>query len=282
VTSGKIAVVTDSTSDLGPLAVRNGIEVVPLTIRFGNEEFRDGVDLTEDAFYRKLDASTSTPITAQPAPSLFVQTYRRVLESGAAGIVSLHLPDTLSGTINAAGIAAREVDPVRISVVDARTASAGLGMLAIEAARRARLGEDAAAIAAAIAADTAKMGFYSTIPSLTYLARGGRIGHLSGLVGNVLKIVPILTIEDGRIKECAKVRTFARAVEQIVEMVISKIQGRSGVRIAIIHSLAPELAQSVADRLVAAASPGSLIICPVGPTVGTHAGPGAVGVFFIP
>jgi DegV family protein with EDD domain len=280
-TAAGVAVVTDSTSDLGPLAAENGIVVVPLTVRFGNEEFRDGVDLTEDQFYRKLDDSDTTPITAQPTPSLFAQTYHKLFDAGATHIVSLHLPDTLSGTINAAGIAAKEVDPGRISVVDTRSASAGLGMLAMTAARRARAGDAPEAIVAAVEDEIPKLQFYATIPSLTYLARGGRIGHLSGLVGNVLKIVPILTFDDGRLKEFAKVRTFARAVDQIVQIVTSRIAGAAGVRVAVIHSMAPDLARSVADRVSAAAKLESLYICPVGPTVGTHAGPGAVGVFFI-
>lgn len=278
---GRVAIVTDSTADLGPRAAQAGIEVVPLTIRFGNEEFRDGVDLTEDAFYRKLEQSDATPITAQPAPALFADTYRRLLSGGATEVVSVHLSAQLSGTINSASIAAREVDASRITVVDSRTATAGLGLLALDAASRAVRGEDAASIATAIEAQSARLTFYATIPSLTYLARGGRIGHLSGLVGNVLKIVPILTIDDGRIKETAKVRTFARAVEQIVEMVTSAVAGKSGVRTAIIHSLAPDLAKSVADRITAVTAPASLMICPVGPTVGTHAGPGAVGVFYL-
>ena len=280
-TPGSVAVVTDSTSDLGPLANEYGITVVPLTVRFGSEEFRDGVDLTEDQFYRKLDASGTTPITAQPTPALFVETYSRLLGGGASHIVSVHLPDTLSGTINAAVIAAKEVDTARITVVDSRTASAGLGMLAITAAQRARAGDSPERVVAAVQAEIPRLQFYATIPSLTYLARGGRIGHLSGLVGNVLKIVPILTLADGRLKEFAKVRTFQRAVDQIVEIVTSKIKGASGVRVAVIHSMAPELAQLVADRVRTAATLESLYICPVGPTVGTHAGPGAVGVFFI-
>ena len=279
--SARVAIVTDSTSDLGPLAAGAGVEVVPLTIRFGSEEYRDGVDLTEDEFYRKLQESASTPITAQPTPALFAQTYRRLLDGGASHIVSLHLPDTLSGTINSAAIAAREIKPEAITVVDTRTASAGLGMLALDAAARAAAGEAPGAIAAAIRDEAARLRFYATIPSLTFLARGGRIGHLSGLVGNVLKIVPILTIEDGRIKEVAKVRTFARAVDRIVEMVLEQTAGKTGVRFALIHSLAPALAKDVADRITAAVTPASLIVCPVGPTVGTHAGPGAVGVFFL-
>jgi DegV family protein with EDD domain len=281
VTDDRVAIVTDSTSDLGPLAAENGIEVVPLTIRFGNEEFRDGVDLTESQFYQRLDRSATTPITAQPSPALFATTFSRLLGAGASRIVSLHLPSTLSGTINAATIAAREVDPARITVVDTRTATAGLGMLALDAARRAKAGESAESIVAAIEADVPKVQLYATIPSLTYLARGGRIGHLSGLVGNVLKIVPILTLVDGKLKEFAKVRTFARAVDQIVEIVTERLQGAKDVRMAVIHSMSPDLARTVADRIATAVSLRSIYICPLGPTVGTHAGPGAVGAIFI-
>jgi DegV family protein with EDD domain len=280
-TGQRVAVVTDSTSDLGPLAAENGIDVVPLTIRFGNEEFRDGVDLTETEFYRKLDSSSTTPITAQPTPASFASTYQRLLDAGAPHIVSLHLPGTLSGTINAASIAAREVGPEKISVVDTRTATAGLGMLALDAARRANAGESADSILATVRADIPNVHLYATIPSLTYLARGGRIGHLSGLVGNVLKIVPILTLIDGSLKEYAKVRTFTRAVDQVVEITIEKLKGSRDARLAIIHSMSPELARSVADRITSAVAVASMYICPLGPTVGTHAGPGAVGAIFI-
>src|SRR5579863_237511 len=279
--NGRVAVVTDSTADLGRLAADNGIDVVPLTIRFGNEEFRDGVDLSETQFYQKLDSSATPPITAQPAPAAFAQRYRALLEAGADEIVSLHLSSTLSGTYNAAGIAAREVAPDRIAVVDTRTATAGLGMLALDAARRARAGAGADEIVAALDADIPKVQLFATIPSLTYLARGGRIGNLSGLVGNVLKIVPILTLVDGSIKEFAKVRTFQRAVDQLVDVVTAKLKAAGDVRMAVLHSMAPELAAAVAQRISAKVAPRSMYICAVGPTVGTHAGPGAVGATFI-
>lgn len=281
VTRSRVAIVTDSTSDLGVLAAQNGIEVVPLTIRFGSEEFRDGVDLTENDFYQKLESSSTTPITAQPAPALFAATFRRLLDGGASHVIALHLPATLSGTINAASIAAREVDADRITVVDTRTATAGLGMLALDAARRARAGESSEEIVAAIRADIPNVQLFATIPSLTYLARGGRIGHLSGLVGNVLKIVPILTLVDGTLKEFAKVRTFGRAVDQIIEIVTGRLKDAHDVRMAVIHSMAPDLAHSVAERIGESVALRSIYICPVGPTVGTHAGPGAVGAIYI-
>ena len=279
--SDKVAIVTDSTSDLGPLAAQNGIEVVPLTIRFGSEEYRDGVDLTETQFYDKLDMSPTTPITAQPTPASFAETYRRLLDGGAEHVISLHIASTLSGTINAAALAANEVASDRITVVDTLTASAGLGMLTLDASRRARAGEPAADIVGALAADIPKVKLFATIPSLTYLARGGRIGHLSGLLGNVLKIVPILTMVDGTLKEYAKVRTFPRAVDQIVEIVTSNLKDARDVRMAVIHSMSPALARSVADRISKAIALRSIYICPLGPTVGTHAGPGAVGAIYV-
>jgi DegV family protein with EDD domain len=277
----QVAVVTDSAADLGPAAAENAIEVVPLTVRFGSEEFRDGVDLSADDFYRKLETSGTTPITAAPAPSAFAAIYRRLLERPHARVISIHLAESLSGTFNAARLAATEVDASRISVIDSRTASAGVGLLVLDAARRARAGESAEAIDAAIRSDIPKVSLYATIPSLTYLARGGRIGQLSGMVGNVLKIVPILTLSDGIIREFAKVRTFARAVDQMIDVVVAKLKDAADVRFAVLHSMAPDLAESVAARLRAALRPASLYISSVGPTVGTHAGPGAVGITYI-
>ena len=277
----RVGVVTDSSADLGSIAAAEGIVVVPLTVRFGGEEYRDGVDLSEEQFYQKLATSASTPVTAQPPPAAFAAAYAQLIDEGAEAIVSIHISSSLSGTVNAARLGAAEVAPDRIAIIDSRTATAAMGLLAIDAARRARSGESWQSIAGAIEAEIPKVELYATIPSLTYLARGGRIGNLAGLVGNVLKIVPILTLHDGAIGEFAKVRTFARAVDQMIEIVTTKLRDAAGVRMAVIHSMAPELAKSVSERLRAAVRATDVFICGVGPTVGTHAGPGAVGVGYI-
>jgi DegV family protein with EDD domain len=280
--SSRFAIVTDSTADLGPLAQANDIQVVPLTIRFGNQEFRDGVDLSSAEFYEKLKTSPQPPITAQPAPAAFVETYRTLLDGGAERILSLHISAALSGTYNAASIAAATVDSRRISVVDTRSVSAGLAMLAIDARRRFNAGADFDAVEAAVRADIPHIELFATIPNLTFLARGGRIGGLRGMVGNVLKIVPILTLKDGEVTEHAKVRTFARAVDLLVQTAIERMPVKGRARVAILHSVAPDLAASISERVRAATDPVSEITCDIGPTVGTHAGPGAVGVCFIP
>lgn len=280
--SARFAIVTDSTADLGPLAQANDINVVPLTIRFGNQEFRDGVDLSSAEFYEKLKTSPQPPITAQPAPATFVDAYRSLLDGGTERILSLHISSALSGTYNAASIAASMVDARRITVVDTRSVSAGIAMLAIDARRRFKAGAAFEEVEAAIRADLPHIELFATVPSLTYLARGGRIGGLRGMVGNVLKIVPILVLKDGEVSEYAKVRTFARAVEQLGQTAVDRMPVKARARVSILHSVAPELAASLSERIRVATEPVFEITCDIGPTVGTHAGPGAVGVCFIP
>jgi DegV family protein with EDD domain len=274
-----VAVVTDSTADLTELAAPNGIEVVPLTVSFGGESYQDGVDLSRDEFYRKLASSAQPPTTAQPAPAAFAATYRRLLGGGATGILSLHISSKLSGTYAAALAAANEVDAQRIRVIDSTTVSLGLGLLALQAAADARTGAPLDSIAGKAAAAARRVELFATIPSLTYLARGGRIGRLQGILGNVLKVVPIITLRDGELAEYSKVRTFTRAVDQMVAIVTGRLSSSS--QVAVLHSVAPELAQSVVDRIQRHVRPARLVCSGVGPTVGTHAGPGAVGVAFI-
>ena len=276
-----VAVVTDSTADLGELAAPAHIAVVPLTISFGNEHFRDGVDLLPEDFYKRLKSSQLPPATTQPAPSAFVAVYTKLLGAGASGIVSLHVSGALSGTYNSAATATQEVDPKRITVIDTRSASLGVGLVALQAAEDARLGLGLNEIAQRARDDCSKIELYATFPTLTYLARGGRIGALQGLLGNVLHIVPIVSLKGGELEEYAKVRTFARAVDRIVEIVTTRIQGRGHARVAVLHAVTPHLADEVSRRIEEAVAPALLISACVGPTVGTHAGPGAVGVTFI-
>ena len=278
--SAKIAIVTDSISDLGALAV--DITVVPLTITFGAQQFLDGVDLTPEQFYDKLQRDPNQPTTSQPTPASFATEYTRLLDAGAGHVVSLHVSAALSGTYNSASLAAQQVAPDRITVIDTRNASAGQGLLVLGARDQAARGDSVQAIVDQCNADIPNDQLYAAIPNLTYLARGGRIGPLQSVLGNVLQIVPIITLKDGLVAEHSKVRTFARAVDQIIDIVASKVPRKNHARAAVMHSVAPELAEKVRKRIQEAIEPASLITTCAGPTVGTHAGPGAVGVFFIP
>jgi DegV family protein with EDD domain len=278
--SAKVAIVTDSICDLGALAV--DITVVPLTITFGAQQFLDGVDLTPEQFYDKLQHDPHQPTTSQPTPALFATEYKRLLDAGAEHIVSLHVSAALSGTFNSASLAAQQVAPDRVTVIDTRNASAGQGLLVLGARDQAARGDSAQAIVEQAKSDIPNDQLYAAIPNLTYLARGGRIGPLQSVLGNVLQIVPIITLKDGLVAEHTKVRTFARAVDQIIDIVASKVPQKKHARAAVMHSVAPELAEKVRKRLEEVIEPATLITTCAGPTVGTHAGPGAVGVFFIP
>ncbi len=278
----RVAIVTDSTADLGDLAAASDITVVPLTVSFGTRTYRDGVDLTHEAFYRLLSSEPTMPVTAQPSPSAFADVYRRLFADGAPAIVSLHLSAALSGTYGAALQAAREVDPQRIAVLDTRSVSLGLGLLALQAARDAAAGVAPETIVERIREAGRRVELYAAIPNLAFLARGGRIGRLEGLVGNVLQIVPVATLRDGVVELYARVRTVSRALERLVEIARSRLTGVTGARIAVLHSAAEDRARELAAALQETLRPAELVMSWVGPTVGAHAGPGAVGVVFIP
>ncbi|MBC5804939.1 MAG: hypothetical protein DLM53_06625 [Candidatus Eremiobacter antarcticus] len=279
---GGVAIVTDSSADLGTLAAENGVTTVPLGVRFGSDQFLDGVDLTPEEFYRRLEHDAHPPTTSQPPPAAFAAVYKSLLDAGADSIVSLHLSAALSGTYGSALIAAKEVDEGSISVIDTRSVSLGLGLLALEAARSARSGASRSAVCDQVRSDSLRVELYATVPSLTYIARGGRIGQLRGLLGNVLRIVPIITLQDGEVAEYGKVRTFARAVDRLVQIAISRIASKGTARFAVLHAVAPDVAGSIAQRIRNALEPAMLVVASVGPTVGTHAGPGAVGIIFLP
>jgi DegV family protein with EDD domain len=279
--SARVAIVTDSTADLESLG-GSDVTVVPLTVTFGSKQFRDGVDLHADEFYRRLASDPNHPVTAQPPPDAFANAYRSLLDAGAEHVISLHLSSSLSGTYNSALLGAQQVDAARVTVMDTRNVSAGLGLLVLAARDQAARGESVQAIVDHVNADIPRDQLFAAIPSLTYLARGGRIGALQSVLGNVLQIVPIITLKDGLVGEHSRVRTFARAVDQIIALVAERIPQKGTARCGVMHTVAPQLAATVAQRIKERCEPASLFITSAGPTVGTHAGPGAVGVFFIP
>lgn len=279
--AARVAVVTDSACDLGPYAEQFGITVVPLTVTFGSEQYRDGVDLKPWEFFAKLRSSPHHPVTSQPPPAAFADAYRRLLGGDADHVVSLHLSAKLSGTYGAAKLGAAEFGAARVSVVDTRQVSAGLGLLAIVAAQSARRGAAPAEVLESVEAAASTLELYVAIPTLTYLARGGRIGQLRSLLGNVLRIVPIVTMADGEVRECAKVRTFARAVEELIAISVSRTGGRPPEICAVMHSMKPEEADPIAKRTRDALRPLMFLSCLAGATLGSHIGPGAIGIFFI-
>lgn len=277
------AVVTDSGADI-PLSIASelGIRVVPLSIHFGDEVFKDGVTLTADAFYQRLVADKAhPPHTSQPSPGDFQQVYEALGREGVRQVLSVHLSGKLSGTIQSATIAARELDDMEIAVVDSRSASMGIGMLAIHAARLAREGRGLQEAVAEIEALRDQFHVVFAVDTLEYLARNGRIGRAQSFLGGLLSIKPVLSLAGGEVVPVERMRGKNRALQEIVDRTVAFLGDRPG-RISIVHSQAQEEADSVRARIEERCKLVEVIVTHLGPTIGTHVGPGTIGVLTLP
>jgi DegV family protein with EDD domain len=279
-----VAIVTDSTSDLDPVRARaEGIDVVPLFVNFGDTRFRDTVDLTREEFYRKLASLKMLPTTAQPTPAMFEDAFRPHVEAGRP-IVCVTIMASLSGTINAATTAARSFPDAEIHVVDSGSVAGGLALMAQHAGEMARAGAGAASIVAALERDSAALHGFATVPDLSHAVRTGRVSRTQAFIGSLVKIVPVLRIDGGKVQEHARVRTYARALDTMVESAALEVNKADGARICIIHSNAAGEAGSLAAKLRERVTtvPAIFEELEAGPVIGTHAGQGAVGLFVIP
>jgi DegV family protein with EDD domain len=270
-----VRVVTDSSCDLPQaLATELGIEIVPLTIRFGTEEFVDRRDLTPAEFWARCAESPTLPETAAPAPGHFEQAYRMLADEGAQGVVVVALSSLLSGTMQSAQLAATSVyDALAVDVVDSRSLSTGLGMIVVAAARRARQGgtiEEVASLARDLARRTQ---VWATLDTLDNLKKGGRIGGAKALLASALAIKPIIEVRHGQIEDGGRQRTRSRALALLVERV-----RRAGPleSLAVLHADTSDVDAFVAR--LAPLAPGPIMVTEVGAVIGTHCGPRAMGV----
>jgi DegV family protein with EDD domain len=216
-----IAIVTDSTSDLPKDVVeKHGIIVVPLNVRFGMEEFKDGIDIDNDEFYRRLQIESELPTTSQPALGDFSEVYRSLIAEHD-GIVSIHISGKLSQTINSAIQGARDVDSdgEKIKTIDTGQATIPLGLIVIEAANAAASGADLAGVIEVVHDAMGRARFYGMVDTLEYLVKGGRIGRAKGFIGGLLKVTPIITLEDGESSPVTSPRTRRKALAKLKELV---------------------------------------------------------------
>jgi DegV family protein with EDD domain len=281
--SERVAIVTDSTSDLdAALAAKHGITIVPLFVNFGDERFRDGVDLSRDDFFRRMRDGKVLPTTSQPTAAAFEDVFRPLVEAGRP-IVSIHITQGLSGTINAARAAAAQFPGASIELVDSMTVTGGCALLALHAAELAEQGMGTAGILSAIELDKRRQHGYCTLPDLTHVTRTGRIGKAQAALGGLLKIVPVLRVGNGEIEVEARVRTFARAQETIVESTLRDLGDVPKARIIVMHAHAPESGAALIAMLRAklVEEPAYLAMAEGGPAISTHAGEGAVAIFSI-
>jgi DegV family protein with EDD domain len=278
-----VAVVTDSTAYLSDELIEGyGIHVVPLYVVLAGHSGREGWDIGPGDVARALGVRGQTVSTSRPTPGDFVAAYRRALAAGADRLVSIHLSSELSGTWDAARLAASQVGEHIVTVVDSRSAAMGAGFAVLAAARSAAAGADAAAVARAAQETADATRTFFVVDTLEYLRRGGRIGSAAAVLGSALAVKPVLHVQDGRVVPLEKVRTSARALNRLVQRAV-EAAGQGPVSVAVHHLAAPERAERLAaelrDRLPQLRE---LHVTELGAAIGAHVGPGAVGIVVAP
>jgi len=274
-----IRILTDTLSDLPQEIVDTyPITLVPLYIHFGQEAFRDRLDLSGDEFYRRLASSSKLPTTSSPSVGDFQQTYQSLLaEDLKTTILSIHIASTLSGTISSAQQAADLLPGANIYIFDTLSGSLAEGLMVLEAARMASEGAAIDAILARLSAMREGMQLLLTPSTLDYIAKGGRIGRAAHLVGTMLDIKPILRLKDGVVEPCGRHRTHKRAVAALRDLAIKEAGGNPGLHLAVGHGWDKEAYQWLADELRTALKPKVFLSGSIAAAFGTHLGPGIVG-----
>jgi len=273
------AIVVDSTADFPEAQQRYpNWRIVPLYVRFGTESFRDYVELGPDDFYARLRGSPVMPTTSQPTPADFHAVYEEL--GDYERVYSLHIAGTLSGTVESARAASREFGD-RIRVVDTETASAAVAMLGLSIQRRLEQGTTDEEVEAVVERHRRYAQLIFTLDTLDYLARGGRIGRASAWAGQLLKVKPILTIRGGEVVPLKRVRGNRRAFEEFIAVFEAGSSDGPKLRVAIAHAEAPDRADALRELVRRTRPQAQLeLVTSLGPVVGTHAGPGTVGLFW--
>ncbi|GAB3492670.1 DegV family protein [Amycolatopsis cihanbeyliensis] len=273
-----VAVVTDSTAHLPEgFADRHAVHVVPLHVLIDGVAVLDGVDIGPAALAEAL-GQRRIVTTSRPTPTEFAAAFRALLRGGADAVVSVHLSSELSGTWESAVLAAQEVGPDLVRVVDSRTTAMGLGFAALRAANAAARGCGGAEVEAAAVRAARRSETLFVVETLEHLRRGGRIGPAAALLGTALSVKPVLRMDEGQIRPLEKVRTMHRAVARLVDLAVSAA-GQDPVELAVHHLASPEraveLANSLEDRLPASTG---CVVSELGAVIGAHTGPGVLGV----
>lgn len=273
-----VRIVTDSSADLpADVVERLGIEVVPLSIRFGADEYTDGVDLTVSQFYDKLASSTDLPETAAPSPGAFEAAFRRQAEAGADAVVCINLSAGLSATLQSAQNAAGTIDGLDVRVVDSRSITSGLGTQVTLAAEAAAGGANADEVVALVDDLGKRTHVFGALDTLENLKKGGRIGNAQHLLGSLLSIKPLVDLSSGEVEEAGKARTRRKALEWLRDKVFSQPAVE---HLCIAHGMAPDLDDMLA--LLAPRYPSDQItITTIGPVIGTHGGPRVMGITWV-
>lgn len=276
-----IAIVTDSTSDLSPaLCAQHGIQSVPLYVLFDGKMHKDGIDITPPDLFKGIKEGKKTPSTSQPSPAEFAEVYRQALER-ADHVISVHISGQLSGTVGSAQLAAQDFGG-RVTVVDSRLATLGLGMQALRAARRAAEGRNVTEIVGELERVASRADIRFTVDTLEFLKKNGRIGGAQALLGGLLNIKPILTVKQGRVEAAGRVRGNKKAIADLVEHVRRYAAEHAGAQVAFLCTVGGEGYLREVRSGLNGVTFQDLGDHPIGAVIATHTGPGTIGVALEP
>lgn len=274
-----VRVVTDSSCDLEAAdAEALGVEIVPLSIRFGSDEYTDRVDLSVEDFYSKMAASPTLPETAAPSPGAFEAAFRRQAEAGADSVVCVNLSAALSATMQAAQNAATAVaDDLDVRVIDSRSITMGLGTIVRLAAEAAADGADADAVTALVEDTVSRTHVLGTLDTLENVRKGGRVGAAQALLGSLLSVKPLLDLSTGETQPAGRVRTRRKALEWVRDQVLER---PSVEHLAVIHAMADDV-DELLDMLAQRYDRDSIRVATIGAVIGTHGGRGMIGATWV-
>ncbi len=278
-----IKIVTDSTADIPQkIASEYGIEVVPLNVHFGEEVFKDGVDIWSEEFYNKLRNESILPNTSQPSPGDFLKAYQKIASPGDT-IISIHISREMSGTADSAQLAAEMMGAdYKIHIIDSRQVTLSLGIVVIEAAKAVKNGASVETILNKLTKWEKEVSIFFTLKSLEHLYRTGRIGKASIFMGSLLNIKPVLTIEEGLIVPVEKVRGNFQKVAEIMLDKVVKSYGDHPLIIGVIHTDLQDESDILEMLAKKSLNIKEMIINLAGPVIGSHAGPNAIGIVVLP
>jgi DegV family protein with EDD domain len=269
-----IRIVTDSTCDLPPEVIKEeGIAVIPILIHVGSQEYRDGIDLTRDKFYRQLPGLRPPPTTAAPGHQAFRQTYEQLAAEGATEILSIHIAHRLSAVVDIAQQAAQETAAAPVTVFDSRQLSLGTGFEVQTAARAAKQGLTMNAILDVLNMQIARTHVFAALDTLEYMRRGGRMNGAITALGDLLQIKPILKMYEGH-PTAERVRTRAHALKRLKELLAECAPFE---KVALVHTDAQERAQALLEEVRGGFPEGEIWTQEINPVLGAHIGPGVIG-----
>ncbi|MCS5686032.1 MAG: DegV family protein [Acidimicrobiales bacterium] len=273
-----VRVVTDSASDLtDEEASALGITIVPLSIRFGEEELVDRIELGADEFYARMAASDRGPGTAAPPPGAFKTAFDNCFEDGANTVVCINLSSGVSATLEAAEVGARELGDRDIRIIDSRSVTSGLGTMVLTAGRTANNGASAEEVVSVVESLKQRTYVYAALDTLENLKKGGRIGNAQALLGNMLSIKPIIDFSSGVVEEAAKLRTRKKSLVWLRDKLVE--HGDRVENLSVMHAQAADI-EDFLELLATVVDPSTTRVGSLGPVVASHAGPGVVGMCF--